>query len=59
VRLEPSGIEVERAHAKGDMAVRGTASDLLCWLSRRGDADRLEVFGSESALSDFREQVRF
>ena len=34
VRLTPDGPEVERAHAKGDVAVRGSASDLL--LARAG-----------------------
>jgi uncharacterized protein (TIGR03083 family) len=41
-------LEVERAHAKGDAAVRGAASDLLLLLWRRvglDDAGRFEVFG--------------
>lgn len=59
IRLAPTGFEVERVHAKGDVAVRGSASELLCWLSRRTDAEPLEVFGSESVLADFRERVRF
>lgn len=36
---------VERAHAKGDVAVRGSASDLLLALYARIDLDGLEVFG--------------
>jgi uncharacterized protein (TIGR03083 family) len=41
-------LEVRREHAKGDCAVRGTASDLLLLLWRRVDLDdpgRFEVFG--------------
>lgn len=41
-------LEVERAHAKGDCAVRGPASDLLLLLWRRvglDDEGRFEVFG--------------
>ena len=41
-------LEVTREHAKGDAAVRGTASDLLLALWRRrtlDETDRFEVFG--------------
>jgi uncharacterized protein (TIGR03083 family) len=41
-------LEVTKEHAKGDAAVRGTASDLLLLLWRRvglDDAGRFEVFG--------------
>jgi uncharacterized protein (TIGR03083 family) len=47
-------LEVVREHAKGDAAVRGTASDLLLALWRRrslDDADRYEVFG-DTAVAD-------
>ncbi len=59
VRRTPAGIEVEREHAKGDVAARGTASDLLCWLQGRGPVDRLEVFGDEALLTRWREVARF
>ena len=36
---------VTREHAKGDVAARGTASDVLRFLWGRGGADQLEVFG--------------
>ncbi len=36
VGLGPEGVTVARGHAKGDAAVRGTASDLLLWLWGRG-----------------------
>ena len=41
-------LEVTREHAKGDAAVRGTASDLVLALWRRrtlDETDRFEVFG--------------
>ena len=59
VRLLPEGLEVERVHAKGDVAARGTASDLLCWLQGRGGVERLEVFGDASLLDRWREVATF
>jgi uncharacterized protein (TIGR03083 family) len=50
VRLTPSGPEIERTHAKGDLAVRGGASDLLLVLRNRGGADAVEVFGDAALL---------
>jgi uncharacterized protein (TIGR03083 family) len=44
-------VEVERGHAKGDVAVRGLAADLYLWLWGRVPLDRLEVFG-DAALAD-------
>jgi uncharacterized protein (TIGR03083 family) len=49
---------VTREHAKGDVAARGSASDLLLFLWGRGPADRLEVFGDAAALDRFRDEVR-
>jgi uncharacterized protein (TIGR03083 family) len=59
VRLVPDGVEIERVHAKGDVAVRGTASDVLCWLQGRGPVTRLEVFGDASLLDHWREVATF
>lgn len=42
---------VERTHAKGDVAARGTASDLYLFLWNRVPADRLQVFGDEALLA--------
>jgi len=50
VRLTPAGPEVEHAHAKGDLAVRGDASDLLLVLRNRGGTDSVEVFGDPALL---------
>ncbi len=59
LRLAPSGLEVERVHAKGDVAAKGAASDLLVWLMGRGPVERLEVFGDESLLMRWREIATF
>jgi len=53
VRLTPSGPEVERTHAKGDAAARGTASDLLLAIRGRVDPSALEVFGDAAVLERF------
>jgi uncharacterized protein (TIGR03083 family) len=50
LRLVPEGIEVTREHAKGDVAARGPASDLLLFLFGRVAPTRLEVFGDASLL---------
>ena len=55
VRLTADGPEVSREHAKGDVAVRATASDLLLLLWTRRTADDLEVFGDASLLERWRE----
>lgn len=44
-------LEVRREHAKGDCAVRGTASDLLLLLLNRPTRDRCEVFGDDDVLA--------
>jgi uncharacterized protein (TIGR03083 family) len=52
---------VERMHAKGDVAVRGPASDLLLLLWNRGDAagrERLQVFGDSGLLERWADSVR-
>jgi uncharacterized protein (TIGR03083 family) len=51
------GVSVERSHAKGDIAVRGSASDLLLLLWNRVDAETLDVFGDASLLERWRTVV--
>ncbi len=53
------GMRTERVHAKGDVAVRGIASDLLLWISGRGSVDALEVFGDDAQLAMLRDALRF
>ena len=50
VRLDPDGVSVVNEHAKGDVAARGTASDLLLMMWGRVDPEQLEVFGDASLL---------
>ena len=44
---------VERTHAKGDVAIRGTASDLLLALYRRVPLSTVEVIGDAALADDF------
>jgi predicted lipid carrier protein YhbT len=57
--LAPTGLEVERAHAKADVAARGSASDLLCWVMGRGPIDPLEIFGDRPLLERWRDASKF
>jgi uncharacterized protein (TIGR03083 family) len=58
VTLGPEGIRAEHGHAKGDVALRGTASDLLLWAWNRVPVDdRFEVFGDTSLLDAWRTSV--
>lgn len=58
VSLTPDGPEVQRVHAKGDVAARGTASDLLLAVRGRIDLSALAIFGDETALTRFIERSR-
>ena len=59
VTLGPGGITYEHGHAKGDVALRGPASDLLLWAWNRVPVDdRFEVFGDPGLLDVWRESVR-
>jgi uncharacterized protein (TIGR03083 family) len=58
IRREGEELRVTREHAKGDVAARGTASDLLLFIWGRVPASRLEVFGDGDALDRFRGAVR-
>jgi uncharacterized protein (TIGR03083 family) len=59
VRIDPDQVVIERQHAKGDVAARGAASELLCWLQGRAPIERLEVFGDVSLLDRWREHAKF
>jgi uncharacterized protein (TIGR03083 family) len=48
---------VDHGHAKGDVAARGPASDLLLFLTHRVAADRLQVFGDADLLERWRQAV--
>ncbi len=53
IRLAGTGLEVQRAHGKGDVAARGLASDLDLFLWGRVGAEGLEVFGDRALLGRF------
>jgi uncharacterized protein (TIGR03083 family) len=57
VRFGPAGAEVSAEHAKGDIALRGSAEDLLLVLWRRRSAAALEVFGDRDLLRRWEELV--
>jgi uncharacterized protein (TIGR03083 family) len=50
IRFEGSDIVVRSEHAKADVAVRGSASDLLLFLWGRKSPEALEVLGNASLL---------
>ncbi len=50
LQFTPDGVTVEPIHAKGDVAVRGPAHDLLLYLNGRRSLDGLEVFGDVGVL---------
>lgn len=58
VRLTPDGPAVERVHTKGDVAARGSASDLLLAVRGRSDLGVLEVFGDAVLLRRFVDLAR-
>jgi uncharacterized protein (TIGR03083 family) len=59
LRLTGDGLAVDRVHAKGDAAVRGSASDLLLVLMRRLPPERVEVLGERAVLDGFLTQAGF
>jgi predicted lipid carrier protein YhbT len=58
VRFEPDKTVVTREHAKGDMAVRGSASDILLFLWGRDNPDsQLDIVGDTSLIERYGELV--
>lgn len=51
VRQGGGSFELTRQHAKGDIALRGSASDLLLALWRRVPVDRLDVVGDQAVAA--------
>jgi uncharacterized protein (TIGR03083 family) len=58
-RLTDHGLEVERTHAKGDVAARGDASDLFLVVMRRVAPDQVEVLGDRAVLDRFLAEANF
>ena len=57
--LNDDSVGWEHAHAKGDVAARGSASDLLLFLWGRIDQSPLEVFGDASLLERWQQAATF
>ena len=55
--FSPDGVDVEHAHGKGDMAVRGSASDLLLFVWNRRPVD-VQTFGDPDPLVWWPARVR-
>jgi uncharacterized protein (TIGR03083 family) len=59
VQLGAEGIQLTREHAKGDVAVRGPASDVVLVLMGRKAMDAVDVFGAASLFEKFRKHASF
>lgn len=59
ITLLPDGIEVEREHAKGDLALKGTTSDLELTLYQRPPLGEVERFGDPSVLDAWYAEFTF
>lgn len=57
--LGPEALEWQRGHAKGDVAARGTTSDLLLLMWSRIPPGRLEVFGDAELLHRWQTAAAF
>ncbi len=53
ISTAPDVLVVDHVHAKGDVAVRGSASDLVLMLWQRCDPGQLELHGDRSVLDRF------
>ena len=58
LHLDGPELRVERTHGKGDVAVRGAASDLALVLAGRVPVARLEVFGDAGLVDRWHAVVR-
>jgi uncharacterized protein (TIGR03083 family) len=59
VRRGAEGLTVTREHAKGDVAARGSASDLLLVLQSRLPVTAVECFGDASVVERWQRDVSF
>jgi uncharacterized protein (TIGR03083 family) len=59
VRLDAEGLQLTREHAKGDVAVRGPASDVLLVLMGRKTMGAVDVFGEAPLFERFRKHASF
>jgi hypothetical protein len=59
IRFDGDAMHVTHEHAKGDVAVRGPASDLLLVLYGRKPTNEVDIFGDAALFERFREQAKF
>lgn len=59
IQVDADRFEVTTGHAKGDVAVRGPASDVLLVLLRRGTPDTVDILGERAVLDGFLAQTGF
>jgi uncharacterized protein (TIGR03083 family) len=59
ITLDPDRIRVTREHAKGDLALRGTVSDLALLLYQRPPLGEVQRFGDESVLDLWHREFTF
>lgn len=59
VHLGPDALQVSREHAKGDVAVRGPASDLLLVAIGRAPATTVEVLGDVALVDRWQQAAKF
>ncbi|MBV8160782.1 MAG: hypothetical protein JO265_07655, partial [Acidimicrobiia bacterium] len=50
ITMDPSGLDVRREHAKGDLALRGAVSDLELLLYDRPPVGEVERLGDSTVL---------
>ena len=59
VTLSPDGLQVTREHAKGDLALRASVSDLEMLLYQRPTVGPVERFGDPTVLDAFHREFTF
>lgn len=59
VHRTPDGVTWEHGHAKGDVAVRGSAAELMLVLARRAPVSTVTVFGDGALLDHWLSQTAF
>jgi uncharacterized protein (TIGR03083 family) len=59
VAVGSDGVRSERRHAKGDVAVRGSASDLLLWAWGRVPTSALDVMGDADVAERYLAATRY
>ncbi|MFP3905928.1 MAG: maleylpyruvate isomerase family mycothiol-dependent enzyme [Acidimicrobiales bacterium] len=58
IRMGPGGIDVTHVHEKGDVAARGSASNLMLMMAGRVPPARLELFGDGAMIDRWHRMVR-